>query len=170
MQYADPSGNFPVETVLDVVSMGASAKDFLSNPSLQNLAFLAMDVSAVFLPYVPGSYAAKGIRALGKADDLRDIARAASKVEGLDSAASFFKANSKNIVGSYSDIKKTVKAFNIKGIEVHHLIEKRFSEALGLGQNIPSVTNKFPSVALSKADHQEITKAFRNIIGLWHAI
>jgi hypothetical protein len=65
--YNDPSGNV-VETVLDVASIGWSAYDLWKNPSLKNLGFLIWDAGAALLPFIPGSYTAKGAEILMKAD------------------------------------------------------------------------------------------------------
>jgi len=61
--YVDETGSVPVETVIDVVSIGWSFYDFVSNPSLANFGYLAWDVAAAIVPYAPGSYSAKTIKA-----------------------------------------------------------------------------------------------------------
>lgn len=63
VKYADESGNVPVDTVLDFVSLTSSVIDFMQNPSLANLAFVAWDAAALLLPYVPGSYVDDVVRA-----------------------------------------------------------------------------------------------------------
>ena len=130
VRYYDPSGNIPLETVGDIASAVGSFIDLVLDPSLGNAAFFVWDIASIFLPYIPGSYAAKGIKLLGKSDDALDIVKAFSKVDNLADAADIFKANHKSIIGSYKDIKKTVKTLGIKGFEVHHLIEKRFAKTL----------------------------------------
>lgn len=52
----DPSGNIPVETILDVASIGVSATEFGIKPTWENAAYLAWDIGATFIPYLPGSY------------------------------------------------------------------------------------------------------------------
>ncbi len=59
----DPSGNFPVETIIDVASLGWSFTSFVNNPSLANFGYLLWDAAAVVVPYAPGSYVYKGISA-----------------------------------------------------------------------------------------------------------
>ncbi len=61
--YTDSSGNIPVETILDVASLGWSFSDFVRNPSLANFGFLAWDAIATVVPYAPGSYSYKAIKA-----------------------------------------------------------------------------------------------------------
>lgn len=85
IDFVDPSGNIPVETALDAISIGWSANDFISEPSLINFGFLVWDVAATALPYVPGSYVAKGFKALGKADDALDAVKV---VKGIGVASS----------------------------------------------------------------------------------
>jgi hypothetical protein len=63
----------PVETIIDVVSLGWSLSQFVNDPSWVNFGFLAWDAAATLIPYVPGSYAGKalsaGTKILSRADD-----------------------------------------------------------------------------------------------------
>lgn len=102
---------------------------------------------------------AKGLSWLGKADDAADLAKALTKTDNIVDAANAFKANSKNIVGSYKDLKKVVKGLGIKDMEVHHLVEKRFADVLGID------SNEILSVALEKDTHRKLTSDFRKEIG-----
>ncbi|MBK8812290.1 MAG: hypothetical protein IPN69_16390 [Acidobacteria bacterium] len=61
LRFNDPHGMIPVETVIDVVSLAASAWDFLRDPSFKTAAFLIWDIAATVIPYAPGSYVVKGI-------------------------------------------------------------------------------------------------------------
>ncbi|MGY0374216.1 polymorphic toxin type 8 domain-containing protein [Clostridium sp. JNZ J1-5] len=54
------------ETILDIGSIGWSAHDLIKKPSWGNAGYLAWDVAAAALPFVPGSYAAKGAKAVGR--------------------------------------------------------------------------------------------------------
>jgi len=56
-----------VETVLDVLNTGYYIYDFCDDPSWGKVDMLVWDVAAIFIPVVPGSYAAK---ALSKADEV----------------------------------------------------------------------------------------------------
>ena len=66
--YRDPSGHV-VETLIDIASIGWSAYDLYKNPSWKNAGFLLWDIGAALLPFLPGSYTAKGVNLLMKADD-----------------------------------------------------------------------------------------------------
>lgn len=158
IRYTDPSGNVPVETVIDIASIGWSAADFISNPSWANAGFLAWDVAAALLPYVPGSYVAKGAKLIGKADDVADVARALSKADNIADAASAFQKNKGSIIMGYKELKNTVKSLKISGLEVHHLFEKRFADKLGLK------ADDILSVAMDKDTHQKVTNLFREKI------
>ena len=155
VRYKDSSGNIPVETIGDIVSILWSGIDLVANPSLANLGYLAWDIGAALLPYVPGSYVAKGIKFVGKADDVIGITKAFNKAQNALEAAEIFKKHSKSIVDSYTEIKKIVDSLGIKGYEVHHLIEKRFASVFGLKEN------DILSVALDKDTHKAITEKFR---------
>lgn len=73
--YCDPSGN-AWETVLDAVSLVESTASLLADPSIQNALFFTWDVVGTVLPFIPGSYLAKGVKWLGKADDAIDAVKA----------------------------------------------------------------------------------------------
>lgn len=135
--------------------MGFSLKDFIENPSLLNGAFLAWDIAAAVLPYVPGAYSARGIKLVGKTDDVIDVAHLLGSADNLENARSAFLASKEHVVGSYSEIKKLVKSLDVKGVEVHHLIEKRFADNLGIDH-----TKSILSVALDKDTHRTITGMF----------
>ena len=116
-------------------------------------------MAAAILPYIPGSYVSKGAKLVGSADDLSDIARLFSKADNLSDAAKAFISKSDSIIMSYRELKKTVKMLGIKGMEAHHLIEKRFANRLGIN------ANDLLSVLIDKETHQKITQLFRQKIG-----
>jgi hypothetical protein len=60
-------------------------------------------------------------------------------------------------IKSYKELKKIVKG---KGLEVHHLIEKRFAGVF----KPPLDKNKILSVVLTKSEHQAFTNAWRKAI------
>ena len=62
IKYIDSNGKIPVETIIDVASIGWSFKDFVSQPNVTNFGFLAWDVVAAIVPYAPGSYVAKSVK------------------------------------------------------------------------------------------------------------
>ena len=158
--YCDPSGN-AWETVFDVIGIVWSLGDLILNPSLANVGYLLWDIGATLVPFVPGSYTAKVGKYLNKGvdlfilggksiDDISDFLRSGGKIGNV------IDAIQGTVVGAYRDMKKLVKG---TGLEVHHLIEKRFANKLGLNEN------DILSIAISGSDHQKITNAFRKIIG-----
>lgn len=83
---SDPSGKW-FETLLDIVSVVVSAVEFIAKPSWQTFGYLAWDVAAAVVPFVPGSYvaktakvASKAYKAVKKADTAKDVSKAVSKV------------------------------------------------------------------------------------------
>ena len=79
-----------------------------------------------------------------------------SKADNIADAAEAIVDGRSAIVMSYTELRKTVKSLGIKGMEVHHLIEKRFAKTLGIDPD------DIPSILLPKGDHQTIIKAFRD--------
>ncbi|MBQ7940731.1 MAG: hypothetical protein IJ281_10220 [Clostridia bacterium] len=96
---------------------------------------------------------------IDKIDDAKDWLKAISKVDNIADFAQDFLKTHDRIAGSYKDLKKLVKKLGVKGLEVHHLIEKRFAGLLNVKENA------ILSVALDKDTHQKITNAFRQVIG-----
>jgi len=56
LRYKDPDGRIPVETFLDLASLGKSLWDFARGPSWAGAGYVAWDAASVALPYVPGSW------------------------------------------------------------------------------------------------------------------
>lgn len=146
LKYADSSGN-AIETIIDVLSIGWSFASLVTSPSWANLGYLMWDVGAVFVPFVPGSYVAKGSKKLLK----------------VASKTSEFKNAKYLTIGTYTKLKKLFK--NCKNVEVHHIIEKRFRNTGKLkykGKKISA--GSMMSVPLEKSLHQKITKRWRKEI------
>ena len=80
--YCDPSGN-AWETVLDVASLIESTASLAADPSIQNALFFAWDAASVALPFIPGSYLAKGVKWLGKTDEIVSAGKALNSAEEI---------------------------------------------------------------------------------------
>ncbi|WP_294345000.1 hypothetical protein [uncultured Clostridium sp.] len=63
------------ETIFDIASIGWSIYDLVKKPSLKNVGYLAWDVGATIVPFVPGSYTAKGLKIVTKLDDVKVVAK-----------------------------------------------------------------------------------------------
>jgi RHS repeat-associated protein len=59
LRYVDRDGQIPVETVVDVASLGMSLRDLVRNPSWAAAGYALWDAGALALPYVPGSWVAR---------------------------------------------------------------------------------------------------------------
>ena len=164
--FHDPSGNF-WETVFDIISLGWSAWDMIQDPSWKNAGYLAWDIAALCVPFLPGSYIddlSDGTRWLIKySDDAQKAATKTAKVIKLvakydDSIDALEFAKSGNyLVGSYREMKKYTAGY--KGvIQAHHLLEQRLCLALGLD------INDMISVVLTKEQHQLFTNLWSDAI------
>ena len=137
----DPTGELFWD-ILDVFMAALSWDDFLESPSLMNLSWAALDTLAL-LPGVPSSgYARRGIEL------------ASSAYSGANKLSDFAYA-AKYGVGTYRDLRKLT---NGTGLEVHHVIEKRFSQVVGMNKN------DMLSVVLTKEEHGVFTRRWRNAI------
>jgi hypothetical protein len=140
-----------VETVVDIASIGWSAYDLWKNPSLKNLGYLLWDVAATVLPFVPGSWTAKGIKAgsklLSKADDFVKTGVWAKKAfdRGMDIEKALggmcnnfpvidkFTKNSKGIADSITSIKSmdvTAQTYN-KGNGMYNVLKGYVDDLAG---------------------------------------
>ncbi len=169
VRYYDPSGNVPVETVLDIVSIGTSVADLIRNPSWVNAAFLLWDVGAAVIPYAPGSYVAKGVKVLSKADDVKkvltwvDKARDAIKVgqKLSNPMKSALRQKAVSLMTRYSDNFANVVKNGLK-LDVHHIIPLEWAHLIG-GNFDPNDLSNLAGV--SKDLHKKLNKEwsfFRN--------
>ena len=165
--YCDPSGN-AWETVFDVVSLVESTSSLLADPSIQNAVFFTWDVASVVLPFVPGSYLAKGAKLLSKSDEAFDLAKTLLKVNRAGNSVEFITTvkkgtdivqlakNEKYLVGSYNDMKAYTKGYN-HAVEAHHILEQRiFKDKFNTGEML--------SVVIPGDLHKQFTKRWSEII------
>lgn len=138
MNYKDSTG-CAIDVALDIISAASSLLDLARSPSWLNLGFFVWDLGAAIVPFLPGSYVAKG----GKI-----VVKIASKIDDFIDGSRF-------LTGTYNKLKKLYKG--IKGIEIHHLIEKRFA---GL---FSGSTGNFLSIPLTSELHRIITNRWRNL-------
>ena len=134
--FRDTSG-YAIETALDIISIVLSFIDLLGKPSLTAAGYLAWDIGAAIVPFLPASYALKwiqlSVKVAGKIDDLID--------------------GSHLLTGTYNRLRKIFKG--IGNVEVHHLIEKRFAALFSCAPG------EFLSIPLTSELHQIITKRWR---------
>ena len=164
-RFHDFSGNFPVETILDIASLGFSVVSFVANPTISNLADVAWDAVSVIAPYVPGSYVKRGVKLLAVASDkLANITKLINKTNNMGERLKIILANREYITGEYKDVKKILSKLGANlttlGYEVHHLVEKRFADTLGIKNK-----DKILSIILDNETHDRITSELRKIIG-----
>ena len=148
----DPDGRVPIETIWDIgnilYDIGAAICNHIKGKhqaAKENWRDLGLDASATLIPYVPAG-ASKVVK-VGKV--LEKTTDVVSKFGQLEKASEYgFK--------SYKELKKVVEKNS--GLQVHHLIEQRFAEKLGVK------TDDMLSIILTKEEHQAFTKAWRKAI------
>ena len=150
--YVDRNGEI-WETVLDAASIIWSGADLIRNPSWTNLGYLLWDIGATVVPFAPGSYVAKGGKLLvNTTSRSNDVVKA---FNALDKVDRFEAVRNGNVIMAYKDLTKVTKGL---GLEVHHLVEKRFDKTLNLK------SNDILSIAIDKDAHQKITNMMRDEI------
>jgi RHS repeat-associated protein len=84
----DPDGKV-VETVVDVASIGLSAYDLYEEPSWTNLGWLALDIGAALVPFVPAAGVVRhadklhdAAKWVGLVDEARDAAKLGGRLGG----------------------------------------------------------------------------------------
>lgn len=140
------------DTAFDVVSLCFSVAEVVANP-YDPWAWAGFVGDAVdLIPFVSGvgevTRAVNTVRkVLDVADDLHDAGKA------IDNATDAIDGT----IDTYKALKKVNKG---NGLEVHHIVEKRFAPALGINKN---KTGDMLSIALDKQTHRKFTNAWREI-------
>ena len=120
IKYCDPSGN-AWEVVFDVISMVDSAVTFVKEPTIWNAAMLMWDVGGALIPFVPGSYVAKGAKLVARVDDLADTAKLID--DAADAGVALAKvsedASSKLLAKNMAEAGLGTRA---KGYAAHHIV------------------------------------------------
>jgi len=104
LRYVDPDGRVPVETILDIASLGASVWGFAAAPSWSGAGYVAWDAASVFLPYVPGSWVRRvahmgysGLQAAKGAVRLENALEMAAAKNYLSSGVGLLAAGDKQV-------------------------------------------------------------------------
>lgn len=162
MNFVDPDGEDP-SIIWDIASIGFGIDSFRGNyragkygAAIFDGFGIAIDVVAAFIPVIPGGVGIlrTGNRVLNIADAGIDALKLGDELSGFSHAAEFG-------VDSYKNLKKSVEATygTGSGLEVHHLIEKRFAKQMGMKEV------DMPSIVLTKDEHRQFTAAWREAIG-----
>ena len=162
VNFVDPNGEDP-SIVWDIASIGLGVGSFRDNyragkygAAIFDGVGIAVDIIAAFIPVIPGGigFLRTGNKALNLADAGIDALKIGDELSDFRHAAEFG-------VGSYKDLKKSVEATygTGSGLEVHHLIEKRFAKQMGMKES------DMPSIVLTKEEHRQFTNAWSKLIG-----
>lgn len=141
---SDDGGQF-WDTLFDVVSLASSVIEVVANPyDPWAWAGLAGDVIDL-VPFVSGvgevTRAVKVTKNVAEvADDIHDTTKAVD-----------------NTIDTYKALKKANKG---TGKEIHHIVEKRFADAIDIDN-----TDEMLSIALDRKTHRNFTNAWRNELG-----
>ena len=121
---------------------------------------VVVDLAAAAIPVVPGGvgYVRAGINAADNAIDAAKVIKTGGALAGelnqFEKAAEFgvdsYNALRKNVLDTYG---------TGSGLEVHHLIEQRFADTMGMKKG------DMPSIVLTKEEHKSFTAAWREAIG-----
>ena len=146
VMFTDSSGNW-IESGFDILSLGFSILDVACNP-YDIMAWIGLIGDTVdLIPIVSGVgetvRAIRGTRKVAEAvietvDTVHDVSRAADKVD--------------DTIDTYKALKKINKG---NGLEVHHIVEKRFEKTLNRKQS------DMLSIALTPEDHRVFTNLWR---------
>jgi RHS repeat-associated protein len=160
IMYHDPSG-YIIETIFDVGGIIWSLYDFIIKPSWANFGSLAWDVGAAFIPFVPGSYTAKGVKLTAKlVGSFNDVTRWTVKGGRISVKIANSISDIARMKGVYLDTYNNLRRiFRAPRIEVHHLVEVRFSKLFS-----GITTGSYLSIPLPKWLHRELTNRWYGVI------
>ena len=74
VNYADPSGNIPLDIIIDCYFAAKSLTEFFENPTLENLGWAALDLLCLIVPIATGAGTI-----ISKFDDIKDLSEFMSK-------------------------------------------------------------------------------------------
>ena len=162
VNFVDPDGEDP-SLIWDIASIGFGIDSFRNNYRAGKYGAavfdgfgIAVDVVAAFIPIIPGGIGIlrTGNRVLNIADAGIDALKLGDELSSFNHAAEFG-------VDSYKNLKKSVEATygTGSGLEVHHLIERRFAKQMGMKEA------DMPSIVLTKDEHRQFTAAWNKAIG-----
>jgi hypothetical protein len=147
---ADDGGAF-WDTVFDVVSLGVSVVEVCITPA-DPWAWSGLVGDAIdLIPFVTG--VGEVTRVINTGLDIADTVHDAGKA--IDNGKDFANAID-GAIDTYSNLRKANKG---NGLEVHHIVEKRFADAIGIAREN---TNNMLSIALDKQTHRMFTSLWRD--------
>jgi len=149
LRFVDPDGKF-IDTlwdicfvVYDVYNLIVNIQGGDSQSINEGITALGMDLVSAFVPFLPA----------GTSTVLK-VADAGASLKSFEHTAEFG-------VDTYKNLRKAVTESLGKdsGLEVHHLIEKRLANKIGVKEA------DIPSIVLTKEEHSVFTKKWKKEIG-----
>ena len=139
VNFVDPSG-YAIDNIWDAVSLGFSIMEVVANPyDLWSWLGLAGDVIDL-IPFVTGvGEAVDLIRIINKADDIVDVIDNIHDISNVTDG----------VIDTYKNLRKVNKG---NGLEVHHIVEKRFADFL------KKDPKEMLSIALTHDEHVVFTR------------
>ena len=129
LKYIDPNGH-AVETLADIGSTLFSIGNMVANPTWGNLGFLLWDMASVFIPVVPGSYAAKTVDivydigvAILSISALNDLYENSSATRDFSNLTEDIKNKIESIPLNQEDIKNKIESIPIQGNNINDNIQ-----------------------------------------------
>ena len=130
LKYIDPNGH-AVETLADIGSTLFSIGNMVANPTWGNLGFLLWDMASVFIPAVPGSYAARAI------DVVNDIGIAILSIKTLNDLYENSSAT-RDFSNLTDDIKNKIESIPLNQDDIKNKIESIPIQENNINDNIQS--------------------------------
>lgn len=152
-----------VETLWDLASICAGIQSLVQNIESGNVKAavgdglgIVVDAVAAAVPFVPG-----GVGAVRTGRKLLDLTEAGVDALKLRDELSSFEHAAEFGIDSYKNLRKSmVSTYGTgSGLEVHHLVEKRFAEIMEFKKS------EIPAIVLTKDEHRRFTNAWRSQIG-----
>ena len=130
LKYIDPNGH-AVETIADIGSTLFSIGNMVANPSWGNLGFLLWDMASVFIPAVPGSYAARAI------DVVNDIGIAILSINTLNDLYEN-SLSTRDFSNLTDDIRNKIESIPLNQDDIKNKIESIPIQENNINDNIQS--------------------------------
>ena len=128
LRFVDRDGQIPIDTVVDLLSLSASYYDFIKQPGFTAAAYVAWDITATLVPYLPGSWITKSVTWAQKASQAaRRTGIAFKNMERLEFLAKIGRDGYKGF-----KVQKLAVADDLERA-VNNTLVKRYTALLGSG-------------------------------------
>lgn len=161
LRYVDPTGEVPVDVVLDAATTFYDIYQLIKNPTKSNWASVGIDIGAMAIPYVSSTMLKGGMKVVSKVNEASSAAKMADKtsegVKLLNKSNQNIKQG-KIVLGHYPDYIDMADTISAKRFNIPQKIWNRMSDAEKWSSN-----KKFLDRAIKRGNEIILSNPVKNI-------